>query len=841
MVEVTTIQIKVDGSSAASQLAKLRSATNDADGSINKLGSTSKSAASSMSSSFGGMTKLAAGLGAALGTIVGSVNLVSTIQEFEKLRATLTTVMGGAAEGKKAFDLITDFTATTPFQVQEVTSAFLVLANQGLTPTRERLLALGNIAAGFGKDFTQLAEAVADAANGEFERLKEFGIKAKKEGENISFTFQGTTTVVKNSAEEITAYLEGLGNTKFGGAIEAQAKTINGVFSNITDNISAFALKIGDSGLTEALTNLGKTILEITGSSGGLAETLGKVLGGAVDFVNGALQVLIANGKEITAVLAGVATVTVAQGLLQMGNSAMGAVAGFRALGIAIAANPIGLIATGIAAAVAALVYFSDTSVTVGNTSATVGEIISAAWNMAKDYVVGALDYIKSGFSTLIDALSGVGDFFKNVVNTIIGIFVGMGTTIADIFTGLPTTVWNALSSVAEIVKAGLDLIMAPFTSENTVIEAMAKFRETFTNAISGAMTSGLSIAGENFKEALSTDYVGAIGSAAYNAGASIGSTLTSGFEERIVNMRETQARVAEEFATLGTAATTASGGVQTLSTATAETTQALANAAAQSEATRQAIDAAVISVNSETAALANNAAAATDSANAANQMADSHVQAYNNIANAATTAANAQVTASNTAINANTQVQNSLQQTAQASTNMASTVSSAFNGLGSSLDSLLGNFGVKTNGLLGNIERVISSVGNMSRVVSSAPSYSGGYSGGSSGGSVIGNVVSSVIGGGISKIFGGLFRANGGPVSANQGYVVGERGPEWFTPKQSGTIIPSVPNTAAQHVFAPNINVSLSGGVSREELNSVVRAISMSVNEQFEEFKSYG
>lgn len=36
------------------------------------------------------------------------------------------------------------------------------------------------------------------------------------------------------------------------------------------------------------------------------------------------------------------------------------------------------------------------------------------------------------------------------------------------------------------------------------------------------------------------------------------------------------------------------------------------------------------------------------------------------------------------------------------------------------------------------------------------------------------------------------LFRAEGGPVSAGQGYIVGERGPEWFQPSQSGTIIPN-------------------------------------------------
>lgn len=47
-------------------------------------------------------------------------------------------------------------------------------------------------------------------------------------------------------------------------------------------------------------------------------------------------------------------------------------------------------------------------------------------------------------------------------------------------------------------------------------------------------------------------------------------------------------------------------------------------------------------------------------------------------------------------------------------------------------------------------------------------------------------------------------FRANGGPVSAGQAYIVGERRPELFVPRTSGTIIPSV-NIGRQ---APEVQV---------------------------------
>ena len=49
-------------------------------------------------------------------------------------------------------------------------------------------------------------------------------------------------------------------------------------------------------------------------------------------------------------------------------------------------------------------------------------------------------------------------------------------------------------------------------------------------------------------------------------------------------------------------------------------------------------------------------------------------------------------------------------------------------------------------------------------------------------------------LGGFLGGILGGLFRENGGPVKAGQPYIVGERQPELFVPRTSGTILPSVP-----------------------------------------------
>lgn len=51
---------------------------------------------------------------------------------------------------------------------------------------------------------------------------------------------------------------------------------------------------------------------------------------------------------------------------------------------------------------------------------------------------------------------------------------------------------------------------------------------------------------------------------------------------------------------------------------------------------------------------------------------------------------------------------------------------------------------------------------------------------------------LTNAIGGWLGEAFAGMFRADGGPVSAGRSYIVGERGPELFTPRAGGHITPS-------------------------------------------------
>lgn len=158
--------------------------------------------------------------------------------QVEKLKtALLTTFQGSQKEAGKAFTQIKNFTKSTPFQLNEVLDGFIKLKNMGLNPSQKALTSYGDTASAMGKSLNQMVEAVADAATGEFERLKEFGIRTSVEGDRVKFTFKGVTKEVGKNSKEIEDYLMKLGQTNFAGGMERQSKTLFGLLSTLKDDI----------------------------------------------------------------------------------------------------------------------------------------------------------------------------------------------------------------------------------------------------------------------------------------------------------------------------------------------------------------------------------------------------------------------------------------------------------------------------------------------------------------------------------------------------------------------------------------------------------------------------
>ena len=229
---------------------------------LRKMGATGKGAGDGVNDGLkkakGGAGELISSLksvGAVMGVAFSTAAIVNfgkaaleVTGKFQTMAAVLKNTLGSESAAQAALVRIQELAAKTPFSVEQLTASFVKLANQGFQPTNAQIIRLGDLAASTGKDFNMLAEAIIDAQVGEFERLKEFGIRAKKEGDQVTFTFKGVETTVRNTSTAIRDYIVSLGDVAgVTGAMKAQSETLEGAVSNLGDSWDMFLNSIGNS------------------------------------------------------------------------------------------------------------------------------------------------------------------------------------------------------------------------------------------------------------------------------------------------------------------------------------------------------------------------------------------------------------------------------------------------------------------------------------------------------------------------------------------------------------------------------------------------------------------
>jgi hypothetical protein len=228
-------------------MSDLKSEVKDMGSTIDKTNAGNIQSTKKMSSAFTEVGKTLAGVFAADMLIGFGKAVINTTAEFQKMEAVLTNTLGSKSLAQQSMAQIVEFASKTPFQVNELTDSFVKLANRGFKPTMAEMTALGDLASSTGKSFDQLTEAALDAMTGEFERLKEFGVRAKSEGDKVAFTFKGVTTEVQKTDGAIKDYLLSLGQAEgVSGAMAAISETVGGKISNLGDNVDQLQLAIGN-------------------------------------------------------------------------------------------------------------------------------------------------------------------------------------------------------------------------------------------------------------------------------------------------------------------------------------------------------------------------------------------------------------------------------------------------------------------------------------------------------------------------------------------------------------------------------------------------------------------
>ena len=482
-LKANTGKLERSMANARKSVDKLNKSTRDVNGkfatlgrkgsqSLNKLNKSAITTNASMSRLQATLISIASGAAA----IAVGRGIARSASKFEILRAQLKTMTGDSKKAEIAFNRLKKFSDVTPFNFDQSVKGFVKLKALGLVSTIEEgekaLKSYGNTAAAMGKTLEQMVEAVADAATGENERLKEFGIKAKKQGEETAYTFQGVTTVVKNSARDIQKYLLGIGNVQFAGAMTEQAKGITAAMSNITTNFELFLDAIGNgmglvnamtdtfNGLSNVLTPMSKAMNENTESF----QKFKKVMVG-----------IVATGTAFLTVFAASKLKAIAFGMLSITKAAMlnpifvvGGIAGFAVVKLF---EKFGGFADGISVAMDRISFVWNMTIASLINRGVFGELVDATIKKAKDLATTGVAHIQSMATSLTSSFKSITNSetwgsilvgYEDAKTALKGAYNFIAMPVADVYASIKNINW---SSVWTTLETSLTTVKGWFTT----------------------------------------------------------------------------------------------------------------------------------------------------------------------------------------------------------------------------------------------------------------------------------------------------------------------------------------------------------------------------------------
>lgn len=215
---------------------------------IDKSQTKAQKSADKLGKVWGALAGSAAGM--AFGKFVGDILNVNGA--FEDYTSLLENTYNSSERANAAMAWIANFAARTPFELAKVTDAFVKLTNYGIDPQARAMQVLGDTASGMKKSYDQAVEALADAKTGEFERLKEFGIRTNKTNKGVIFSYnkmgKEISVISKATGAEIERNILDILDSKFKGKMDKASKNFNGLKSNIKDLWAAYQLKTGKAG-----------------------------------------------------------------------------------------------------------------------------------------------------------------------------------------------------------------------------------------------------------------------------------------------------------------------------------------------------------------------------------------------------------------------------------------------------------------------------------------------------------------------------------------------------------------------------------------------------------------
>lgn len=193
--------------------------------------------------------------------IARTTGMIRTADEMERLGVSLKSVEGSAAGGEKALAWLREFNEKTPFQLNEITTAFIKAKNFGLDPYNGVLQAAADYTAktaGTYQDLEGVITALGQAyTKGKLqaEEMNQLNERSVPAAQLLAKAMGKTTdeiiamaTAGKLGRNEIELLIKAMGEDA-AGASEAMSKTFSGIWSNFLEELNRVELAVADAGI----------------------------------------------------------------------------------------------------------------------------------------------------------------------------------------------------------------------------------------------------------------------------------------------------------------------------------------------------------------------------------------------------------------------------------------------------------------------------------------------------------------------------------------------------------------------------------------------------------------
>ena len=236
---------------------------------LTKLNADLRRTKSTFRRNFGEISALADRLGTAIigGVVAGMTAVIKAGADMQRVEVGFRSIMGSAEGASQMVDKLNQFTASTPFRLEEVARSArnLIAVGVGVDDVNDRLSMLGDIAAASGNSISDIAAAFAKVqAKGkvELENLNQlaersipiFDALREVTGDaNMEFGAGSVTVEQYNQALAHMAAEGGFAND----AMANLSETVSGKFSTAMDNLTQALGKFAEkSGLLAAVTDV---------------------------------------------------------------------------------------------------------------------------------------------------------------------------------------------------------------------------------------------------------------------------------------------------------------------------------------------------------------------------------------------------------------------------------------------------------------------------------------------------------------------------------------------------------------------------------------------------------